>query len=170
MDKRGISEIVSYVLLIVIALAISVLVFALLKVYVPKEKPQCKEGINLIMEDVSCTYMPATTENILKVSLQNQGLFKVEKAFIRISKVTGRKSKEDVPPLNPISLVSSSGNTDGLNPSESTNALNFKLPSGFELPGEYILEVQPAHFTKGKDIESLALCPSITQIIDCKSS
>lgn len=162
MKKRGVSEIVSYTLLIVIALSISVLVYAYLKVYVPKEKPECKEGINLIIEEVNCNF----TRKELSLVLQNRGLFKVETAFIRIGKSS--ELKKIVSGANPVTLYSNAG-TLYLRPQESTYLIAFNISSAVASSGEYIIEVQPAHFTKegSKNPDTLALCPSITQTIGC---
>ena len=165
MYKRGISEIMSYVLLILIAITISTLVYGFLKLYVPKEKPECKEGINLIIENVQCKH-EANGINNLTLVLQNRGLFKVDKAFIRIGFET-RQFRADIPQTNPIPLANKTIYDEGLNPQELTRALIYELPSDYSAAGNYILEVQPAHFTKGKDIESLALCPPIKQTIIC---
>ncbi len=163
MNKKGVSEIVSHVLLIVIAIGIATLVYAFLQAYVPKEKPECKEGISLIIENATCTN--SAGQNILKLTLENKGLFKVDKAFIRISK-EGRQVKADVPNQNPLQLLNKAG-AAGINPEESTSTLNFPLPADYDALGSYILEVQPAHFTKEINKDSLALCPSITEKITC---
>lgn len=165
MYRRGISEIISYVLLIVIAITISALVYGFLKLYVPKEKPECKDGINLIIENVKCKH-EANGINNLSLILQNRGLFKIDNAFLRIG-FENRQFRADIPQTNPTILTNKTSYEEGLNPQESTSFLNFELPSDYSAPGNYILEVQPAHFTKGKDIESLALCPPIKQVISC---
>ncbi len=165
MYKRGISEIMSYVLLILIAITISTLTYGFLKLYVPKEKPECREGINIIIEDARCKH-EANDINNLTLVLQNRGLFKVDMAFIRVG-FESREFREDIPKNNPIILINKTSYEEGLNPQELTPSLVFELPSSYSLVGNYILEVQPAHFTKGKDIESLALCPPIKQIIAC---
>ncbi len=165
MYKRGISEIMSYVLLILVAITISTLAYGFLKLYVPKEKPECKEGINLIIENAQCKH-EANGINNLSLILQNRGLFKVDRAFIRIG-FESREFREDVPKNNPITLANKTTYDEGLNPKESTRTLVYELPAIYNAVGNYILEVQPAHFTKNDDIESLALCPPIKQIIAC---
>ena len=79
MHKRGISEIISYVLLILVAITMGMLVYGFLKLYVPKEKPECKDGINLIIESAQCKHETNGINN-LSVVLRNRGLFKVDKA------------------------------------------------------------------------------------------
>lgn len=163
MNKRGISEVVSYVLLIVIAMALAAIVYTFLKVYVPKEKPECKEGINIIVNDISCTNNGA--ENVLDLVLENKGLFEINKAYLRIGK-DAASYKEDIPAVNPVNLIDKNG-VAGLNPGELSNLPPFNLPSAFNTPGEYMLEIQPAYTTiKGRK-EVLSLCSPITLPITC---
>ena len=167
-NKRGVSEVVSYVLLILVAVTISTLLFYFLNLYVPKEKPECKNGINIIITDLNCTYTSANN-NDLTLTLQNTGLFKIDRAYVRIAK-PGSKFRANVPKTNPIKLINIA-NSNGLMPGDSTPKILFSLDhlsSDYNVKSNYLIEVQPAHFTKGEDIESLALCQSITQEITCE--
>lgn len=163
MNKRGVSEVVSYVLLVAIAMGIAVLVFSFLKSYVPKEKPECKGDINIIVDNIKC--VNNKTDNILNFTLQNRGLFKIDLAYIRIGE-QNKQFREDIPKNNPIPLVSTR-NTESLDPEESTPILSYKLPKAYSSKGDYILEIQPSHFTKDRDIESIAICSPISQRITC---
>jgi hypothetical protein len=87
MDKRGVSIMVGYVLLIVIAISISLLVFGFLKLYVPNDPPECPANINLIIESASCD----STEAI--ITLSNRGLFSVDSVHISMGQ-QGRLAKE----------------------------------------------------------------------------
>lgn len=160
-NKKAISEIVSYTLLVVIALVIGSLIYAFLKLYVPKEKPECKEGINIIIENTNCI----SSEKI-SFTLQNTGLFSIDRAFIKIGKAESRIRESLSPSYSPYNFP-----PDGkLKPSQS-HTINIQIDS---IPitltaGEYILEVQPAHFTKegSTDPNTLALCKPATQKITC---
>lgn len=77
-NKKAISEIVSYVLLIVIAIGISAMVFTFLKIYIPKAQPQCPSDLSLIVQDYSCT----GTE--LELEISNRGLWKVDAVYVRL--------------------------------------------------------------------------------------
>jgi len=175
MQKKGVSEVVSYVLLILIAVILAMLVFAYLKLYVPKEKPECKEGIDLMIEDFGCTIgLSDTLKDQINITLQNRGRFIVDNVYIRIGK-QDRAFKEDVNTtlntVNPHPLFT--GTEEGLKPLFSS-FMNLATPNYITSERadpskkDYILEIQPAHYTKGKDIESIALCPPITQAITCK--
>ena len=162
MNKRGVSEVVGYVLLIVIAMGIATIVYTFLKVYVPKEKPECREGINIIVNNASC--FNNGVQNI-RLVLENKGLFEINKAYLRIGKDTS-SYKEDIPTVNPVNLVNENGRA-GLDPGELSNLPDFSLPLAFNAPGEYILEIQPAYTEiKGRK-EILSICPPITLSITC---
>ena len=83
MNNRGVSEVVSYVLLIVITIAVSALVYGSLRLYVPSEIAECPSGISVLVESLSCS----KDDGKLELSIYNNGLFKVDGAYIRIGNV-----------------------------------------------------------------------------------
>ncbi len=87
-NKRGVSIIVGYVLLVVIALSLSLLVYAWLKSQIPREREKCPESISLIIEDYSCDKRGKT----LDITFQNKGLFNVNGFIIRIRNVSDGKT------------------------------------------------------------------------------
>jgi hypothetical protein len=57
MNKKGVSVLISYVLLISIAVALSIGVYSWLRFYVsPGEEVECLDGADLIIEDYDCLY------------------------------------------------------------------------------------------------------------------
>jgi energy-converting hydrogenase Eha subunit A len=61
---------VGYVILIIIAIAVSILVYAFLKVWVPKDKPECLNDVTLIVEKKECVINSGPTgEDQLTISL-----------------------------------------------------------------------------------------------------
>lgn len=90
MNKRGLSEVVAYVMLISMALALSGIIYAWLKTTAttqPNEK--CDENIALILKDYNCSYEGDKIN--LNLRLKNQGLFSVEGYLIRVSTDEGSK-------------------------------------------------------------------------------
>lgn len=81
-NRRAISEIVGYVLLIVIAVSISLLVYTWLKGYLPGQEKTCPEGASLGIEDYSCL------NGDLTITLKNNGLFTLDGFIIRASNQT----------------------------------------------------------------------------------
>jgi len=156
-NKRAVSEMVSYVLLVVIAVGLSIAVYAYLKVLVPKDlKPECNEDIQLTIQDYSCK---ANTTKSLSVTLYNKGLFRVNAVYLRL----GTEGAEV--PLNVLRRLFN----PPLMPGES---IWVPVPDRASLEpilngsGNYVLEVQAAaNNEKGE----FALCENsvITQTIYC---
>lgn len=155
-NKRAVSEIISYVILVVIALGISVFVYSYLKFMIPKETPACPDGINLIVDDYSCSVSALS----LNLTILNKGLFKVDAVYIRF----GPLSQKIKPPLNKndIRLVDSTAKGYGLNPGSKSF---LKYPVSISSSENYGIEIEPAIISEGKPI----LCEKaiITQPISC---
>lgn len=82
MDKRGISEIVSYVLLIVLAISLSLLVYAWMKSYIPRQSPECPDNVRLAVIDYYCENHKIT------INLKNNGNFDIDGFVARYSNST----------------------------------------------------------------------------------
>ena len=67
--KRGVSEMVGYILLITIGIAMSIIVFTWLKGYVPSGAIECSEGVSIFIKSSTCT------GNTLEIELKNNGRF-----------------------------------------------------------------------------------------------
>ena len=133
-NKKALSEIVGYAILIVIAISLSVMVYSFLRLYVPKETVSCNEDIVLILEDYSCV---ASTKQ-LNITLSNKGLFKADAAYVRF----GDESQQIRTQINNQSfLLYGPQNTPGLNPGESF-ASTYRIEA-INSPGQYVLEIQP---------------------------
>lgn len=86
-NKRGLSELIAYVILISIALSLSVFVFAWLRCYLPgscgSEARECPEGAVLVIKDYSCG--ADDSGRILNLTIQNRGLFSVDGFIIKVN-------------------------------------------------------------------------------------
>jgi hypothetical protein len=85
-NRKGVSIMIGYVLLIVIVIGLSVLVFAFLQLYLPSEKPKCPGDISLIIE-------PVCSPGNINIFYTNKGLFSVDGALVRVGEV-GRLAKD----------------------------------------------------------------------------
>ncbi len=81
MNKKGISQMVAYVILIVISLSLAVIVYGWLQLQIPKEKAECSSDISLIIKEVDCNYDTAKGE--VSIKFQNKGLFTIDGGYIR---------------------------------------------------------------------------------------
>ena len=80
-NKKGISIIVGYVILISIAIGLSMMVYNYIVHYIPEEKVECPEGVSLSFQDIYCN---ATLRN-LTFTLKNSGLFSVDGYRVRVN-------------------------------------------------------------------------------------
>lgn len=79
-NRRGLSVIIGYLLLVSFAMILSVMVYAWMKSYVPSDNPECPEGVSVYIERVNCTY--DGTNYILNLTLKNNGRFKFAGYYI----------------------------------------------------------------------------------------
>ena len=78
-NKRALSNVIAYVLLISITLSLSVLVFGWLRFYVGESSvKECSDNVNIIIESYECN------SNSLTVTLKNKGLFTVDGYILRV--------------------------------------------------------------------------------------
>lgn len=147
-DKKGVSEMLSYVMLIIIAIAIAALVFGYLEIFVPKDKPKCPADISLIIKEASCEISGANSN--LAVMLENKGLFNVDSVYIRF----GESSKKVLNLVNnPDEYLINPENVSAIGLPPSLSYLFEKSLSSSEYPpDEYSVEIQPAVVIKNKII------------------
>jgi len=80
-NKKGISLVISYILLIAISIVMSIIVYQWLKTYVPSETLECDEGTSIFVRDI----IYDCTSDTLDISVQNNGKFSVNGYYIRVS-------------------------------------------------------------------------------------
>ena len=79
-NKKGISAIIAYVLLISISIALSIMVFNWLKFYVDEPTVnECPEGVSIVVSDYICSHGgPGNATSRLNVTLKNKGRFTID--------------------------------------------------------------------------------------------
>jgi hypothetical protein len=87
-NKKGLSVIIGYVLLMVISIVMSAIVYQWLKTYVPKDTAICSDGTSMFIQEVNYD----CTGNILTVTVKNNGRFSIDGYFIHVS----NKSEEKI--------------------------------------------------------------------------
>jgi hypothetical protein len=81
-QKKGLSNMIAYVLLITITISLSVLVYNWLQFYVGvSDLEECPEGVNLVIQNYTCN---KGSDGNLNVTLKNKGLFEVDGFILRI--------------------------------------------------------------------------------------
>ena len=137
-DKRSVSAIVAYVVLITIAISLSVLVYNWLRFYVsPEPEGGCPDGISLVIQDYHCD--SGTGGMGLNITLKNKGLFTINGFILRVH------DREDAE----IGLYNFTNDGSALNPGDKINNQYLFSQAGGGLSPEWrlekitLIEVQP---------------------------
>tara|TARA_B100001971_G_scaffold172133_1_gene164677 strand:+ start:14 stop:505 length:492 start_codon:yes stop_codon:yes gene_type:complete len=81
-QKKGLSNMVAYVLLITITIALSILVYNWLQFYVgASDLEKCPDGVNLVIQNYTCNKGP---NGNVSITLKNKGLFEVDGFILRV--------------------------------------------------------------------------------------
>jgi hypothetical protein len=81
-NKKGVSLMIGYVILISLAIGLSLGVFYYLKLYLPTEEPKCPSDVSLSVDEVNCVSIGSNYN--VDINISNRGLFNVDSAFIKI--------------------------------------------------------------------------------------
>lgn len=82
-NKKGVSLVISYVLLITIAVSLSILVYNWLRFYIePGEVKECKQGISVVIQDYECLVADGGSLNL---TLKNKGLFNIDGFVLKVN-------------------------------------------------------------------------------------
>jgi hypothetical protein len=134
------------------------MVFAFLRIYIPKAQPQCPADVSLIVQSYNCT------GNNLNLTISNRGLWKVDAAYVRLG-TPGQEVKK---------LISSEVNYGqylnyprGLMPTNTTTKV-YRLGGLNNLQLNMEVQITPAIRSEEKT-GALTLCENaiITQPIRC---
>jgi len=82
-NKRAVSAMIGYVLLISVGIVLSIIVYNSLKSYVPKDFLECPEGTSILLKNYECV------GDSLNLTLKNNGKFNYEGYSIYGANVTG---------------------------------------------------------------------------------
>lgn len=79
-SKKAVSLMVSYTLLVVIAISLSVLVYSFLRSYTPQEERVCEQELSIAIDAVECSI---SAEEV-NLTLANRGLFSIDAVYVRL--------------------------------------------------------------------------------------
>jgi len=85
-NKKALSVVVGYVILIVIAISLSILVYNWLRIQLPKEKTECSEDVSIYIDNEICN--PDNVAGDISVTFVNKGLFNVDGVYLKYLGVT----------------------------------------------------------------------------------
>src|SRR3989344_6371285 len=102
-DKSGVSEMVSYVLIVVMGIGLSILVFSYLSLQTPKDRAECAPDTNLIIKSWSCSIAKdvginngqpiseqGTNTLLTDITMYNKGFHAINGVYLR----AGPESKQ----------------------------------------------------------------------------
>jgi len=84
-NKKGVSEVLGYILLVSFAIVMSFIVYQGLKTYVPAKTLECPDGVSLFIKDVSCTYNSTSEKYDLELIIKNNGRYNIAGYYIHAS-------------------------------------------------------------------------------------
>ena len=173
-NKKAVSLMVSYVLLIVITISLAVLVYSWLKLQANiEEMPKCPEDVSLIIVDYNCL-----EENIINLSVKNQGNFNIDGMIVRGTELTDEEAipateltdpESTAPSLDKIYYFGSPGEFKPLEPGVIYTKI-FSYSSLGETAELKKIQIEPFRTQEDKKGKSrMVLCDKsiLTQKIDC---
>ena len=153
-NKKAVSIMIGYVLLITGVIIIGGLVYAWLSSYVPRPMPECPDGVSLFIEEVNCNQDGNNYE--INLSIKNNGRFDVDGYYIKASEEEGEIATIDIS-----ENIYSGGNAQAgiilfsevLEPGE-----NAPLAKYNELSKLYLIEIIPIRYETIEGKNTLMIC------------
>lgn len=159
--KKGVSEIIGYVLLIVMAVAMGTITYVWMKSYVPKDSVDCPDGSSISIK----SYEYSSASNILNITLKNNGRFNLSGYYIKVINNTNQTiatldlSQYFIVEYGAVKLDKSISFT-------SLGNVNSFMPNGevthrfdtFNLSRIYQIEIIPTRWQKESKGMSLVIC------------
>lgn len=149
LNKKGISNIIGYVILIGITISLSILVYNWLSFYVQEDTtPKCPDGISISIEDYSCSPYE------MSIKLKNRGRFSIDGYVMKVhDDINAEIGMYEVS----TTLFSSEGLSDGKFKPENIYHKTEDLTS-LDLYQITLLEIQPIYFSAKN---SIIYCPEV---------
>jgi hypothetical protein len=112
--KKGIAELLAYALLMGLAITLSILVYNWLRFYIlPSETKACPEGVNIILQEYSCS------DGKINLTLRNKGLFNIDGYIVKVNNETAASTGK--PKGLPVYLLGSVSLSSPLSPGMMTS-------------------------------------------------
>ncbi len=145
MNKKAVSIMIGYVLLISTAVIIGAMVYQWMKTYVPADSMECPEGTSLIIKEFDC-YSDITSGNWgINLTVKNNGRFNLNGYFIKATNISDQEvATKDL--SNYISIGQGRGMVliaGELSPGKEKSQMIFDLTNS-KLNKIYSIEIIPA--------------------------
>ena len=170
-NKKGISIVIGYILLISISIIMSVLVYQWLKTYVPTDSIECPEGTSIFIKEIS--YNCENSE--LNLIIKNNGRFGINGYFIKVSDKKGSELATIDIAKNLITGGTASGSSvvfselseNALSPTEPAN-IKLAVFDVSDYSQLYKVEIIPTRIQIVNDIKRLVSCTNAKVEADLK--
>lgn len=175
-NKRGLSLVIGYILLIAISIVMSIIVYQWLKTYVPTESLECDDGTSIFISDISYD----CDTGYLDITVKNNGKFSVNGYFIHAS----NKAGEELATIDISSGITSGGDIYGytnsitfveteknyLTPDEPTNVITSSFDVSDYNNALVKVEIIPTRIQEVDNKERLVSCGSakIEESVSCE--
>ena len=161
-NKRGVSIMIGYILLIGVVIAISIFVYTWIKTYVPRDAQNCPDGTSISIKDVMCL---GGEENgyTLNLTLKNNGRFNIAGYFI----LTTNSSSQELATIDISSKLKEGGEILGntilfATSDENSMKSNDEKESTFDLNYKiYSIEITPVRFQEEANREKFVSCGDV---------
>jgi len=170
-NKKAISLMIGYVLLISVLIIISFIVYAFLRTYIPRDKLECPDGVSVYVEDISCIKIEDKLE--LDLTLKNDGRFSIGGYFIHAT----NSSEQELATIDLSKYLESGGvklSTGVKYLGEEDNSLHpdNKKTNSFNISGVeqiYSIEITPIRWQVEENKNRLVSCgdSKISEVISC---
>jgi len=167
-NKRGVSVVIGYILLIAFGVIMGLIVYNYLKTYVPKDTLSCPNEVSIFIKEIECN---SSTGN-LSLKLKNNGNFNLEGYFIYgTTNSTQELAVQDLSLFlknntGPIKL----GNSVAFSTSKNSLPPNEEVSNNFTLDYSiYSIEIIPTRFQGQGTKERLVGCGEarVKQELNC---
>ena len=170
MNKKGVSPLIGYVLLIVGVLIVSGLVFGWLQTYVPQESIECPAEASLFIKNVSCVKNNSEIE--LRLAFKNNGLFNLDGFLIRATD----NETQDLATIDLVEFLPGGQEevqlfNDGREPLKPNEEIGYIFDIGTSLEDIKTVEVIPAKFEIIDNKRRFTTCGNskVEEIISCQT-
>ena len=146
-NKRAMSAVVGYVLLITFGIIMSTIVYSYLKTYVPKDISSCSDGTSIFLESYSCS------AGNLNITLKNNGKFN----YVGYSIHASNDPNQSVAGLNLNGNIT--GSSEGSYSSSPGYVIFDNGRSNFMIPQKQVTH----YFSYGGNLRLLEITPVVLQ-------
>jgi len=167
-SKKGISLMIAYLLLVSMGIVLSIFVYNYLKTYVPKEPPQCPDGVSIFIQNTSCD------GSLLNITLKNNGRFYIAGYYVYI----GNDPSKKIADISLADKIVKGGHAYGgaivyAGPSENPFSVDSKKFNSFDIssinPSPLFIEIIPTRVDYVDNKKMFLICShaKIKETLNC---